>query len=264
MGLMMRYLLILFLALLTGCTASPLLEPREDLQAVFRDFGVKEGTFVLFDVQGNRMQLVNAGRAGYPFPPASTYKVPHSVIALETGAVRDEHEIIPYGGKPQPFNFWEQDLPMTEAIRLSSVPVYQNIARRIGHERMQLWLDKLGYGNRKIGERIDRFWLEGPLEISAIEQAKFLARLAQKTLPASQESQATVARIIRQDDWEGMELYGKTGWAMDRKPQIGWWVGWVVKGGRIYTFALNIDIHDKRDADKRLPIAKALLTRLLP
>lgn len=259
----MRYLLLFCLVFVAGCATSPRFEPREDLQAVFHDFGVKHGTFAFYDVQENRMEIVNANRARQPFPPASTYKVPHSVIALETKVVRDEHEVIPYGGQPQPFNFWEQDLPMTEAIRLSSVPVYQNIARRIGHERMQLWLGKLDYGNRETGQKIDRFWLDGPLEISAVEQVRFLARLAQGTLPASQDVQASVRRMIRQDDWSNMELYGKTGWAMDMQPQIGWWVGWVIREGRIYTFALNIDINDKRDADKRLPIAKVLITRLL-
>lgn len=258
----MRYLLVFLL--LAACLTHPRTEPRDDLQTVFRDHGIERGTFVLLDVQGNRMIVVDKARAQERFIPASTFKIANSLIALETGAVRDEHEIIPYGGRPQPFPQWERDMPMTEAIRVSNVPVYREIARRIGLERMRHWVELLHYGNRDIGQVEDRFWLDGPLAISAIEQAQFLARLTQGFLPVSPEAQATVRNMLKLEDRDGMELYGKTGWAMDAHPQIGWLVGWVVKNGRTYTFALNIDIRRKRDADQRLPIARALMEKLVP
>jgi beta-lactamase class D len=57
-------------------------------------------------------------------------------------------------------------------------------------------------------------------------------------------------------------LYGKTGWRGDSTPQLGWWVGWVERGGRISCFALNIDFRADADADKRVPLGKDLLGRL--
>jgi len=65
--------------------------------------------------------------------PASTFKIANTIIALETGVVKDENEIIPYGGRP--FKHWEKDMSMREAIALSAVPIYQELARRIGLER---------------------------------------------------------------------------------------------------------------------------------
>src|SRR5262245_10479335 len=74
---------------------------RANLDAVFKENGV-EGTFVLYEVSADRLTLVNAKRAEIRLVPASTFKIANSIIALETGVVQDENEIIPYGGKPQP------------------------------------------------------------------------------------------------------------------------------------------------------------------
>lgn len=66
---------------------------------------------------------------------------------------------------------------MREAITLSAVPIYQEIARRIGHGRMRDWVKWSRYGNEEIGTAVDRFWLDGPLQITASEQTLFMGRL---------------------------------------------------------------------------------------
>lgn len=234
---------------------------RDDLISIFAEQGVT-GTFVLYDVEADRLTLVNQKRAETRFVPASTFKIANSLIAIETGAVKDENEVIPYGGQPQPFKIWERDMPMREAIAVSNVPIYQELARRIGLDRYHHWLARLGYGNRETGAQVDRFWLDGPLEISAVEQAKFLAALAQGKLDASARAQDFVRDIIRLESRDGAGLYGKTGWQFSRDPQLGWWVGWVERDGKVFSFALNIDIAEKVDVKKRIPIGKALLGRL--
>ena len=246
----------LLFALLTAMVERP------DLAAVFAERGTP-GAFVLFDVSADRMTIVGAARARRPYVPASTFKIPNSLIALETGAVADEREVIPYGGKPQPFPQWERDMDMRDAIRVSSVPVYQEIARRIGRKRMQDHLDRLGYGNRRIGTVVDRFWLDGPLEISALEQVRFLARLARGKLPLSERSQRIVREILRVEEKDGVALFAKTGWASGPAPPMtGWWVGWVERDAKVYAFALNIDMATADDTAKRIPIGRSLLSRL--
>src|SRR5262249_8834098 len=108
------------------------LTERTDLEAVFAENSVA-GTFVLYDLGADHLTLVNGGRAKTRFVPASTFKIANNIIALETGVVKDENEIIPYGGRP--FKHWEKDMSMREAIALSAVPIYQELARRIGLER---------------------------------------------------------------------------------------------------------------------------------
>jgi beta-lactamase class D len=250
-------------ALMFGAAGAPAetVVERPDLEATFAEQGV-QGAFVLLDVSAERMTVVNRGRAEKRAIPASTFKVANSLIALETGAVKDEHEVLPYGGKPQPIKEWERDMGLRDAIRISNVPIYQEVARRIGLERMQAMVTRLDYGNHQIGTVVDRFWLDGPLEISPVEQAHFLARLAKRQLPLSQRTQAIVRDIMRLEAHDGAILYGKTGWATSVTPNIGWLVGWVERGEAVHSFALNIDMATAQDAPKRMAIVKAMLERL--
>lgn len=184
---------------------------RTDLVAVFKEQGVV-GTFVVYDVLNDQTTLVNPDRASMRFIPASTFKVANSLIALETGAVKNENEIIPYGGQPQTIKAWERDMSLRDAIPISNVPIYQQIARRIGLDRYREWLARLDYGNRNVGTVVDQFWLRGPLKITAIEQAAFMARLSQQTLKAAKRWQLVVRDIIRLERNDAFTLYGKTGW----------------------------------------------------
>jgi len=242
--------------------AAPDVEERADLDGVFAENGVA-GTFVLHDVASDRLTLVNAKRAATRLVPASTFKVPNSVIALETGVVKDENEIIPYGGRPQPFKQWEKDMSMREAIALSAVPIYQELARRIGLERYKVWLARLDFGNQQTGTIVDTFWLDGPLEISAIEEARFVARLAEGKLDASARAQSIARDIVRLESREGKVLYGKTGWRFSSNPNLGWWTGWVEANSKLTAFSLNIDMPGAAtDSPKRVAIGKALLGKL--
>ena len=236
-------------------------EERADLAAVFTENGVA-GTFALYDPTADRVTLVNPARAQTRLVPASTFKIANTIIALDTGVAKDENEVIPYGGRPQPFKQWEKDMPMREAITLSAVPIYQEIARRVGLARYQEWLARLDFGNRQTGTNVETFWLDGPLEISAVEEARFAARLAQQKLDASVRSQSIARDIIRLESRDGKNLYGKTGWRFSSTPNLGWWTGWVERGSAIAAFGLNIDMPAASDGPKRVAIGKALLGKL--
>lgn len=235
---------------------------RDDLLSVFDQADV-QGTFALLDVSANRLVVVDRARAERRAVPASTFKVAHSLIALETGVVSDVDEVIPYGGAPQPFPAWEHDMSIREAVPASNAAIFQELARRIGPEREQEWLTRLGYGNQQVGPVVDRFWLDGPLEISPAEQTRFLARLAQRSLPVSAATQNAVVDVLTLERTAAFTLYGKTGWQFDAElPQLGWWVGWVERPDGIFTFALNIDMAGAPDATKRVPLGRELLRRL--
>lgn len=235
---------------------------RPELAEHFRSAGVS-GTFVLLDIAADRVLVHNASRAQQCFEPASTFKIFNTLVGLETGAVKDELEVLPYGGKPQFLKQWEKDMHLRDAIRASNIPVYQELARRIGAERMQHYINLAGYGNRNIGSVIDRFWLDGPLEISAIEQAQLMGRLAQRKLPFSERSMGITRGLIQQDDAAPYTMFAKTGWSMDRTPQLGWLVGWIESEGKVYPFALNIDIQATEDAAKRKLLVQRSLQTLL-
>jgi len=233
-----------------------------ELKKCFDDAGVI-GTFVLFNVATDRMLVWDEARAKKRFTPASTFKIANSLIGLDIGAVKDVDEVLPYGGKPQRRKEWEHDMGLRNAIKISNVAVYQELARRIGLERMREGVRKLGYGNMELGDVVDRFWLVGPLAISAVEQTQFLDRLVKGSLPVDPKAQTAVKEITLLEKTETYELHAKTGWyAGPTSPQIGWWVGWIERENRVYPFALNFNIQKDADGDKRLSLGRDCLKAL--
>jgi beta-lactamase class D len=225
------------------------------------------GSMLVYDERDNRYLVFDRARAETRFTPASTFKVFNALVALETGAVKDEYEVIRWDGVKRGMENWNRDQSLASAMKFSAVWFYQEMARRAGATRMQAWIDQVGYGNRDIGGGIDRFWLDGgKLRISALEQIGFLRRLAEGSLPFSPQAQEAVRRITIVDAAPDYILHAKTGWALraaaDGKHDLGWIVGWVERDGRRWFFAMNMDMsRGDADAAQRLPLARAILMR---
>lgn len=246
-------------------TAAAPAEPwREDLAvaALFRQAGV-EGTFVLLDERSGELRGHNQRRAEQRFSPASTFKIANALIGLSLGAVRSVDEVIPYTGDANPFmREWLQPMGLRGAMKVSNVPLYQELARRIGLQRMGEAIGRLHYGNEQIGTNVTTFWLRGPLAISAIEQTRFLSALARRSFPFPRKAQEQVAEITRVDAGPGWSLHAKTGWQNAPGPGVGWWVGWVQKGDQLTPFALNIAMASAADAPKREQLGRISLQAL--
>ena len=171
-------------------------EIRDDLARRFADEGTA-GTFVGYKVDDCLVIASDKDRSGEAKLPASTFKIPNSVIALETGVVGDpDKDIFKWDGVVRSIEAWNRDHTMRSAIAASAVPVYQEIARRIGAERMQKFVDLFEYGNRDIGGGIDQFWLTGNLRIDPVRQVDFIDRLRRGTLPVSKRSQELACDIL--------------------------------------------------------------------
>jgi beta-lactamase class D len=244
-------------------------EMQPDFGDVFTEADTA-GTFAVLDVAGNRLVVSDRERAEKGFLPASTFKIPNSLIALDTGVVADaDGTMFPWDKVVRDFDAWNQDHSLRSAFKASAVPVYQDIARKIGAERMQAYVDKFDYGNRDIGGAIDTFWLEGKLRITAMQQIAFLQKLQTGVLPVSPQNQATVRDIMYLEPSELGTLRGKTGAvgitaAPGTKSTMGWLVGWLEQGTKAYIFAMNIDVHEPKQLALRLPLTKTLLKRAIP
>ena len=265
MGKALTLMAVALLAPLTAAAGPAVAEPwREELAmaALFRQAGV-EGTFVLLDERSGELRGHNQRRAEQRFSPASTFKIANALIGLSLGAVRSVDEVIPYIGDANPFmREWLEPMGLRGAMKVSNVPLYQELARRIGLQRMGEAIARLGYGNQQIGTNVTTFWLRGPLAISAVEQTRFLSRLAHRTLPFPDQAQRQVAEITRLDSGPGWSLHAKTGWQNAPGAGVGWWVGWVQRGKQITPFALNIAMAGAADAPKREQLGRSSLQAL--
>jgi beta-lactamase class D len=239
-----------------GARAAAAAPPRDPFEA----HGV-EGAFVLLDTATDTWTMLHRGMAGTRFIPQSTFKIPNTLIGLETGVITGERFSLAWDGTRRRIDAWNRDHDLASALEYSVVWFYQEVARRIGARRMARWLGKLGYGNRKkAGGAIDRFWLDGPLRISPVEQVEFLRRLHSGELPVKRAHADLVLRLIELERGPGWVLRGKTGLGIDRKRAIGWLVGSVERAGRLWIYA-TVMFADS--TDELLPLRRSITVELL-
>jgi len=241
--------------------APPRSEIRDSLAKRFTDAGTA-GTFVGYKVDDYMIIASDKDRSGEGKLPASTFKIPNSLIALETGVVQDpDKDVFPWDGVKRPIEAWNKDHTLRSAIAVSAVPVYQEIARRIGEERMQHYVDLFDYGNRDIGGGIDQFWLSGALRIDPIEQIDFVDRLRRRALPISKRSQDVVCDILPVIKVGESIIRVKSGLlgAERGEPSLGWMVGWAEKGDAHTVFALNMDCPKPHLVAARMMLTQACL-----
>ncbi|CCE07123.1 Beta-lactamase (OXA-5), class D (fragment) [Bradyrhizobium sp. STM 3843] len=202
-------------------------------------------------------------RSGEGRLPASTFKIANSLIALETGVVEDpDKDVFKWDGVKRWNEAWNKDHTLRSAIAVSAFPVYQEIARRIGLERMQKFVDLLEYGNRDIGGGIDQFWVSGALRIDPVQQVDFVDRLRRGTLPISKRSQDLVRDIMPVIKVGDATMHAKTGLTDRDHGSLAWLVGWVDKGDEPTVFALNMDCPEPRHVADRMTLTQGCLSEI--
>lgn len=232
------------------CAPAPVKDPLE--QALLAE-GVDPGVAALFiyRLEDEKTWTHGGARIDARFSPASTSKIPHTLLALETGAVSGMEETFAWDGETRFVDSWNQDQTFGQAFQRSAVWVYQIVVPRIGPDRLRQGFAAFGYGNGEIGgpDKITNYWLAAPLAISAAEQVAFLSRLARRTLPLSQRTYDLAVPAMELARGEGWVMYGKTGWkgAVEGDgSDIGWFVGWLEQSGGeapgTYAFAFNMDM----------------------
>jgi len=227
--------------LLKGCTPNNV-KIDNSIKKYFDDNQVS-GSFSIFDNGEGSFTIYNLSRyKDSAYLPASTFKIVNSLIGLQTGVITNEKMLIKWDGIKRWNENWNKDLTMEEAFKFSAVPYYQEVARRIGKDTMQLWLDSLHYGNKKIGNRIDSFWLDNSLKITADEQLGLVKQLYFGKLPFNKFSTEIVKKVMVHENNSKYLLAYKTGLGYrENGNAIGWIVGWVEENHHPYFFVLNIE-----------------------
>ena len=202
-----------------------------------------DGCFTLLNNSDGKVTVYNMALDTQRFLPASTFKIVNSLIGLQTGKIVNDTMMIKWDGKVRVFSNgdtakdWNKDMGMTEAFKVSSVPYYQEVARRIGKDTMQAWIDSIGYGNKNISGPVDSFWLNNTLKISPDEQLGLVKRLYFDQLPFRKSVHEMVRDVMLQENNTAYKLSYKTGWGFDeQKNNIGWMVGWVEENNHVYFF----------------------------
>lgn len=235
---------------------------RDDWKQLFERAQV-DGTIVVVDERDGKRWAHNAKRANKRYGPASTFKIPHALFALDAGVVKNEFQVFAWDGTKHNIPTWNQDQTLRSSMRHSTVWVYRQLAREIGADKEQAYVKQINYGNQDASGQHDMFWLNGTLTISAAEQLEFLQNLYRNQLPFSKTHQLMVKDMMINEAGSDWVLRAKTGWNSVEDPYLGWYVGWVEQGDDVVFFALNIDMpNGKQDAPKRKSITRAVLKSL--
>ena len=208
-----------------------------------------DATLVVYERGADRRTRIDPERAARRYSPCSTFKIPNSLIGLETGVIAGPDILVDYDEAEHPRPSGQSDRrhavlaqphTLRTALANSVVWYYQELAEQVGAKTMGEYLERFDYGNQDISAGIDVFWLSKTLRISADEQIGFLQKFYDGKL-ASDRSTEIVKEILVLEQNGDATLSAKTGsgWGDDGRP-LGWWVGYVENGDDIAFFAFNL------------------------
>jgi len=243
---------------------------QTDLTQPFRDCRL-EGSITLYDYKKKEWIYSDTADAQRQLPPASTFKIINLLIALETGVINDENEIIQwpgqtdttlYGYRPDIYH----DMTVKEAFEVSAGWVFMILSQRIGKKQYRHYLQLAGYGNQDASADKTDFWNFGPLAISPGNQVSLLIQLYEEKLPFAKKHQQTVKRVMTTETTGTYTFHTKTGWGRLDNKNIGWWVGYVETGNNVYFFATRVtqdrDTPHPNFSKCRISITKEVLRQL--
>jgi beta-lactamase class D len=234
-------------------------------KAVFLDLKKEESNLysfsvVIYDLKTKQYFYYNDSLVNIPFSPASTFKIPNTLIGLESNILKDSTTKLNLGALDDP--------TLKFAFQHSIVPYYQELARRIGEKNMQSFVNRFHYGNEKASPELTTFWLKGDLRISAMQQIEFLYKIEKQQLGLRPETYETLMEIFELRRSHPFKIYGKTGWGVQDGKDIGWLVGFAEWGKSRYLFATVMtspeEAYGKFDfGTKRISLTEAAFQELL-
>jgi beta-lactamase class D len=232
------------------------------MKSIFDKYGLT-GTILVYDPASDRFLGYNSARWDSGYLPASTFKVPNTLIALETGVI-DTGFIFKWDGKKRRLPQWEKDLSLRDAFRVSCVPCYQELARRIGPERMRTYLKKMQYPGMDVRpENIDLFWLEGNSRITPRQQVDFMKRLYYNDLLLKPSVMQMMKAIMVNEVTPEYSLSGKTGWSVRNGNNYGWFVGWIEVTGKVYFLATLVEPKNQEKVEDFIVARKTVTVEVL-
>lgn len=216
------------------------------LGSYFKEAGV-EGCVALLDNGNGEFTVYNLSRyRDSAFAPGASFDMVIALAGLQTGIISSDSAVLNPGATAS-LTEENKSRTMYDALRTSAAPYFQEVARRIGRDTMQHWLDTLSYGTHNLKTSLDSFWLDGSLKLTPDEQLGFVKRLYFGQLPFFKVNQEMVKRALIREQNTAYTLAVHTGpgvWDSARKKSIGWVTGWIERDRQPRFFVLNLASND--------------------
>jgi beta-lactamase class D len=213
--------------------------------------------FLLFEIGVGEVRRNPSSACTTRVTPASTFKIPHALAALDSSVLAGPDVTFAYDGRATTMEAWRRDHTLATAMRYSVLWYFQRVAEKLGAEREREYVRRLDYGNADSSSGLTTFWIGGSLQISPEEQQRFMLRLYDESLPVKKAAIRTVKQLLVQlpgkitnatgdhpfdEPWPpGAIVSAKTGSATDRSgSDVRWLVGHVSRGARSWIFVSNV------------------------
>ncbi|WP_119081034.1 penicillin-binding transpeptidase domain-containing protein [Chitinophaga alhagiae] len=222
------------------------------------------GNTVIYNYRQQQWTFTDSADALVTSLPASTFKVVNLLIALETGVIKDEMEVVKwpghtdttlYGYRPSIY----KDMTVKEAFEVSAGWVFMELSKKIGKERYRHYLTACRYGNGDLSRNDPDFWNYGPFEVSPRNQVEFLVKVYEEKLPFSKRSFEILKRVMITESKDDHVIRSKTGWTRVYGNDYGWWVGYLEKKDNVYFFATRL-VKDRKVINPDFSKCRRLIT----
>ena len=231
-----------------------------DLSAWFSGY---EGSFVLYDLNGDTWKIYDLEQATLRTAPNSTYKIYDALFGLEEGVIAPDDSFMAWDGTHHPFEVWNKNQDLLSAMQSSVNWYFEEIDNQIGESAVQGYLQTMGYGNEIVNTAFSPYWMQGALKISPVEQVELLTALHSNRFDFAPENIDAVKNSICLFSSEGKSLYGKTGTGrVDGQDVNGWFVGYMETADNTYFFAANIQASENATGSKASEISLSILSHM--
>ena len=236
---------------------------QTDFSGYFPEAEGTDSSFVLWNLEENTWTVSGWEDASRRVSPDSTYKIFSALTALEAGVLTPESTRISWNQEEQPFPEWNQDQTLSTAMRYSVNWYFQELDSRTGARTLQKAMQTMSYGNQDISGGLSSFWLESSLQISPLEQVRFLGNLCQNRFSLEDSHIQTVKDALLLEESPNGRLYGKTGTGQtDGHFVNGWFTGFVETDTGTWCFASHIRGTDGADGETAAQCALDILAAL--
>ncbi len=225
-----------------------------------------EENFILMNGVSDESLMELGPHVDQQMTPCSTFKIALSLMGFDSGVLQDEKNPVWLfqEGYDDFLESWKNPQTPKSWMKNSCVWFSRVLAGHLGAERFQSYLSVLDYGNQDASGGHTEAWLSSSIKISPREQVIFLRKLVQNKHPVSLHAHQMTKQIAFVEELpNGWKLFGKTGWSgssskIDGENELGWFIGWIEKEERYYSFAYNIR-ESKINLPMRVPRVKQLL-----
>ena len=226
-------------------------------------FSGYEGSFVLYDLNGDTWNVYDIEQATLRTAPNSTYKIYDALFGLEEGVIAPDDSFMAWDGTNHPFEAWNRNQDLFSAMQSSVNWYFEEIDKQIGSSAIQNYIRKIGYGNEIVNADLSAYWMQGALKISPIEQVELLTALYNNQFDFAPENINAIKNSICLFSSESKNFYGKTGTGrVDGQDVNGWFVGLLETAGNTYFFATNIQAAENATGSKASEISLSILSHM--